>query len=146
MVAGCLGESKNGSAVSSFLRILRRGSPCAAAYSADPLLDTVLRLGGTGLADMWQDTLDRLRGLTPSIGEVPQLKQIRADIRERMARFVSLSPGEEVHGLLRFRPYARESPVRLFGFLLQQTRSVTVSHSVGSVRGRSTSWFSHCLR
>ena len=58
------------------------------------LLDTVLRLGGTGLADMWQDTLDRLQGMKPPIGEVPQLKQIRADIRERMARFVSLAPGD----------------------------------------------------
>ncbi|MDT4738123.1 AAA family ATPase [Bradyrhizobium sp. WYCCWR 12699] len=76
-----------------FLRTLRTGAR-ALSLQRGSLLDTVLRLGGTGLADMWQDTLDRLHGLTPAIGEVPQLKQIRADIRERMARFVSLAPGD----------------------------------------------------
>lgn len=55
----------------------------------------MLRLGGTGLADMWQDTLDRLQGLTPPIGDVPQLKQIRTDIRERMGRFVALADGDD---------------------------------------------------
>ncbi len=44
---------------------------------------------------MWQDTLDRLQGLTPPIGDVPQLKQIRRDIRERMGRFVSLANGDD---------------------------------------------------
>lgn len=77
-----------------FLRTLRTGSR-ALSLQRGSLLDTVLRLGGTGLADMWQDTLDRLQGLAPPIGEVPQLKQIRTDIRERMARFVSLSPGDD---------------------------------------------------
>jgi len=76
-----------------FLRTLRTGSR-ALSLQRGSLLDTVLRLGGTGLADMWQDTLDRLQGMKPPIGEVPQLKQIRADIRERMARFVSLAPGD----------------------------------------------------
>jgi putative ATP-dependent endonuclease of OLD family len=77
-----------------FLRTLRTGSRALSLHRGS-LLDTVLRLGGTGLADMWQDTLDRLQGLTPAIGEVPQLKQIRTDIRERMARFVSLAPGDD---------------------------------------------------
>jgi putative ATP-dependent endonuclease of the OLD family len=77
-----------------FLRTLRTGSR-ALSLQRGSLLDTALRLGGAGLADMWQDTLDRLQGLAPPIGEVPQLKQIRADIRERMARFVSLAPGDE---------------------------------------------------
>lgn len=77
-----------------FLRTLRTGSR-ALSLQRGSLLDTVLRLGGTGLADMWQDTLDRLQGLQPSIGEVAQLKQVRADIRKRMARFVNLAPGED---------------------------------------------------
>jgi len=77
-----------------FLRTLRTGSR-ALSLQRGSLLDTVLRLGGTGLADMWQDTLDRLQGLSPPIGEVPQLKKIRADIRERMARFVSLAAGDD---------------------------------------------------
>ena len=77
-----------------FLRTLRTGSR-ALSLQRGSLLDTVLRLGGTGLADMWQDTLDRLQGLTPPLGEVPQLKQIRADIRDRMAQFVSLAPGDD---------------------------------------------------
>ncbi len=77
-----------------FLRTLRTGSR-ALSLQRGSLLDTVLRLGGTGLADMWQDTLDRLQGLAPPIGEVPQLKQIRTDIRERMARFVSLADGDD---------------------------------------------------
>ena len=77
-----------------FLRTLRTGSR-ALSLQRGSLLDTVLRLGGTGLADMWQDTLDRLHGLTPPIGEVPQLKKIRADIRDRMARFVTLAAGDD---------------------------------------------------
>lgn len=80
-----------------FLRTLRTGSR-ALSLQRGSLLDTVLRLGGTGLADMWQDTLDRLQGLKPSIGEVAQLKQVRADIRRRMARFVNLAPGEDAIG------------------------------------------------
>lgn len=76
-----------------FLRTLRTGSRALSLHRGS-LLDTVLRLGGTGLADMWQDTLNRLQGLKPSIGEVGQLKQVRADIRERMAKFVNLAPGE----------------------------------------------------
>lgn len=77
-----------------FLRTLRTGSR-ALSLQRGSLLDTVLRLGGTGLADMWQDTLDRLQGLKPSIGEVAQLNKVRADIRSRMAKFVNLAPGED---------------------------------------------------
>ena len=77
-----------------FLRTLRTGSR-ALSLQRGSLLDAVLRLGGTGLAEMLQDTLDRLQGLKPSIGELPQLKQIRAEIRKRMARFVNLAPGED---------------------------------------------------
>lgn len=77
-----------------FLRTLRTGSR-ALSLQRGSLLDTLLRLSGSGLADMWQDTLHRLKGLTPSIGEVQQLRQIRSDIRERMARFVSLAPGDD---------------------------------------------------
>ena len=61
-----------------FLRTPRTGSR-ALSLRRGSLLDTVLRLGGTGLADMCQDTLNRLQGLAPPIGQVPQLKQIRKD-------------------------------------------------------------------
>ena len=43
---------------------------------------------------MWQDTLGRLQGLDPGIGEIEQLKQIRAEVRSRMGRFVNLAPGD----------------------------------------------------
>lgn len=77
-----------------FLRTLRTGSR-ALSLQRGSLLDTVLRLGGTGLADMWQDTLERLQKLAPPIGEISQLKKIRTDIRERMGRFVPLAPGDD---------------------------------------------------
>lgn len=77
-----------------FLRTLRTGAR-ALSLQRGSLLDTVLKLGGSGLADMWQDTLERLRDFSPGIGEVAQLKQIRADIRSRMGRFVNLAAGDE---------------------------------------------------
>lgn len=78
-----------------FLRTLRTGSR-ALSLQRGSLLDTVLRLGGTGFADMWQDTLDRLHGLTPPIGEVPQLKKIRADkLADYVARWQSPTKGIE---------------------------------------------------
>jgi len=43
---------------------------------------------------MWNDTLKRLETLDPAIGEVEQLKHIRAEIRARMGRFVNLAPGD----------------------------------------------------
>jgi putative ATP-dependent endonuclease of OLD family len=52
-----------------FLRTLRTGSR-ALSLQRGSLLDTVLRLGGAGLADMWQDTLERLQRLAPPIGDV----------------------------------------------------------------------------
>src|ERR1035441_8862329 len=44
---------------------------------------------------MWQDTLKRLRELDPAIGEIEQLKDVSKQIRERMARFVNLTPGDD---------------------------------------------------
>ena len=77
-----------------FLRTLRTGSR-ALSLQRGSLLDTVLKLGGTGAAEMWHDTLAKLRSLDPAIGEIEQLKQIRAEIRSRMSRFVNLAPGDE---------------------------------------------------
>jgi putative ATP-dependent endonuclease of the OLD family len=77
-----------------FLRTLRTGAR-ALSLQRGSLLDTVLRLGGTGLADMWQDTLERLQALSPAVGDVAQLKQVRQELRDRMGRFVSLSPGDD---------------------------------------------------
>ena len=80
-----------------FLRALRTGSR-ALSLQRGSLLDTVLRLPGSGLAEMWQDTLDRLRGLDPAIGEIEQLKEVSKQVRERMAQFVNLAPGEDSIG------------------------------------------------
>lgn len=56
-----------------FLRTLRTGSR-ALSLQRGSLLDTILRIGGTGLDKMWQDTLERLRDLDPPIGEIDKLK------------------------------------------------------------------------
>jgi putative ATP-dependent endonuclease of the OLD family len=77
-----------------FLRTLRTGSR-ALSLQRGSLLDTVLKLGGSGAVEMWQDTLGRLQALDPAIGEIEQLKHIRAEIRSRMGRFVNLAPGDD---------------------------------------------------
>jgi len=73
-----------------FLRAHRTGSR-ALSLQRGSLMDTVLRLGGGGLAEMWQDTLKRLHDLDPAIGQIAQLQHVREEIRERMGRFVQLS-------------------------------------------------------
>jgi putative ATP-dependent endonuclease of OLD family len=78
-----------------FLRSLRTGSR-ALSLQRGSLLDTVLKLGGSGLNEMWQDSLSRLRKLDPAIGEIPQLKKIRSAIETRMTEFVNLSKGPEL--------------------------------------------------
>ena len=77
-----------------FLRTLRTGSR-ALSLQRGSLLDTVLRLGGEGTADMWRETLETLQGLDPAIGEVKQLKVIRENMRKRLSKFVHLAPGED---------------------------------------------------
>jgi putative ATP-dependent endonuclease of the OLD family len=61
-----------------FLRTLRTGSR-ALSLQRGSLLDSVLKLGGAGAVEMWQDTLGRLQGLDPAIGEIEQLKHIRSE-------------------------------------------------------------------
>jgi len=78
-----------------FLRTLRTGSR-ALSLQRGSLLDTVLRLSGSGLNEMWQDSLTRLKNLDPAIGEINQLKKIRSEIETRMSKFVNLSKGHEV--------------------------------------------------
>lgn len=77
-----------------FLRALRTGSR-ALSLQRGSLLDTILRLGGDGSAEMWSDALKTLRELDPAIGEIEQLKSIRQDIRKRLGKFVKLAPGED---------------------------------------------------
>jgi len=77
-----------------FLRTRRTGSR-ALSLQRGSLLDSVLKLGGIGAAEMWRDTLATLQTLDPAIGEIEQLKQIRAQIRSRMSRFVNLAAGEK---------------------------------------------------
>lgn len=98
-----------------FLRALRTGSR-ALSLQRGSLLDTVLRLGGSGLTEMWEKTLAELRELDPAIGEIEQLKNIRKEIRERLARFVNLSPDDDATGFFASdltRDHLREV-VRLF--------------------------------
>jgi len=73
-----------------FLRTLRTGSR-ALSLQRGSLLDTVLRLAGGGLTEMWEDTLKRMRELEPPIGEIQQLQNIRAELQSRMAQFVKLA-------------------------------------------------------
>jgi putative ATP-dependent endonuclease of OLD family len=77
-----------------YLRALRTGSR-ALSLQRGSLLDTILRLPGEGSNQMWLETLRALKELDPAIGEVEQLKVIRSDMRERLARFVSLASGED---------------------------------------------------
>ena len=128
-----------------FLRTLRTGSR-ALSLQRGSLLDTVLRLGGTGLADMWQDTLDRLHGMKPPIGEVPQLKQIRTDIRERMARFVFPDTWRRGDRLFfRLRPHAGEFARGRAVVYRRRTCRPQRAVSRGSEPGRSTCWCSPLL-
>lgn len=77
-----------------FLRALRTGSR-ALSLRRGSLLDTILRLGGEGAAEMWRDALGTLQDLDPAIGEIEQLKVIRENIRTRLGKFVNLAPGED---------------------------------------------------
>ena len=98
-----------------FLRALRTGSR-ALSLQRGSLLDTILRLGGEGAAEMWRDALWALQGLDPAIGEIEQLKVIRANIRTRLAKFVNLAPTENSVGFFASdltREHLREV-VRLF--------------------------------
>jgi len=80
-----------------FLRALRTGSR-ALSLQRGSLLDTILRLGESGRSQMWSDTLTRLRGLDPAIGEIEQLAGIQEAVRERMSRFVGLSDQDDATG------------------------------------------------
>lgn len=73
-----------------FLRTLRTGSR-ALSLQRGSLLDTIMRIGEKGSHKMWQDTLDRLHDLEPSIGAIDQLKQIRDEVQTRMSQFVGLA-------------------------------------------------------
>jgi putative ATP-dependent endonuclease of OLD family len=98
-----------------YLRALRTGSR-ALGLQRESLLDTILKLGGDGAAEMWLDTLKRLRELDPSVGDIEQLKEIRAQVRERMGRFVNLAQGDDSAGFFASdltRSHLREV-VRLF--------------------------------
>lgn len=77
-----------------FLRTLRTGSR-ALGLQRGSLLDTVLRLSNEGSAEMWMDTLRQMRELNPAVGDVPDLYEMRRQIRERLGAFVNLAPGEE---------------------------------------------------
>lgn len=77
-----------------FLRTLRTGSR-ALSLQRGSLLDTVLKLGGDGISEMWLDTLTRLRDLEPAIGDIDRLSDIRNLIRDRMGTFVNLSANDD---------------------------------------------------
>lgn len=77
-----------------YLRALRTGSR-ALSLQRGSLLDTILQLSGDGSAEMWKDTLGKLTNLDPAVGDVPQLKEVRDNLRERLGRFVNLAPGDD---------------------------------------------------
>lgn len=77
-----------------YLRALRTGSR-ALSMQRGSLLDTILRLGGDGAAEMWSEALGALKDLDPAIGEIEQLKSIRENIRTRLGKFVNLAPGDD---------------------------------------------------
>jgi len=68
-----------------FLRAHRTGSR-ALSLQRGSLLDTILRIGAGNPAEMWEDTLARLRQLQPSIGDIVQLKGVRDELETRMSR------------------------------------------------------------
>ena len=99
--AASLGEGRNGFTRAHkrlcgflFLRTLRTGSR-ALGLQRGSLLDTILRLGGEGVAEMWSDTLTRLSELDPAIGEIDSLSAVLTGIRKRMGDFVNLAPGDK---------------------------------------------------
>ena len=77
-----------------YLRAHRTGSR-ALSLQRGSLLDTILQLSGDGSAAMWKDTLARLTDLTPAVGDVPQLAEVRKDLRERLGRFVNMAPSDD---------------------------------------------------
>ena len=77
-----------------FLRAHRTGSR-ALSLQRGSLLDTILRIGAGGPAEMWEDTLARLRQFEPSIGDIAQLKGVRDELEARMSRFVKLGDGDK---------------------------------------------------
>jgi putative ATP-dependent endonuclease of OLD family len=77
-----------------FLRAHRTGSR-ALSLQRGSLLDTILRIGAGGPAEMWEDTLARLRQFEPSIGDIAQLKGVRDELETRMSRFVKLGDGDK---------------------------------------------------
>jgi len=72
-----------------YLRTLRTGRR-ALSLERGSLLDTILRLGDKGKESMWEDTVKRLRDFDPPIGTIPQLDEIRKQVRERMSKFVGI--------------------------------------------------------
>ena len=73
-----------------YLRALRTGSR-ALSLQRGSLLDTILRLGEEGSANMWPAALRSLKELDPAIGEISQLESIRAQLQERLGRFINLA-------------------------------------------------------
>ena len=73
-----------------YLRALRTGSR-ALSLQRGSLLDTILRLGEEGSANRWPAALRSLKELDPAIGEISQLGLIRAQLQERLGRFINLA-------------------------------------------------------
>ena len=117
-----------------YLRALRTGSR-ALSLQRGSLLDTILQLSSDGSAEMWSDTLAKLTEFDPAIGDVPQLKEVRENLRERLGRFVSMAPGDDAAAFFASdltRQHLREV-VRLFvatqpsGHLVPYTKQGTGS-------------------
>ncbi len=125
-----------------FLRTLRTGSR-ALSLQRGSLLDSVLKLGGAGAVEMWQDTLNRLQNLDPAIGEIEQLKNIRAEVRARMGRFVNLAAGDDATAFFASELRASIS-ARSFGSSSLLSRANISCRLDGLAPARSTCSSSHC--
>lgn len=78
-----------------FLRTLRTGSR-ALSLQRGSLLDSILRLGDGGTAEMWEETLANLRDLDPPIGETKALKEVTGGIESRLSKFLGVPENQSL--------------------------------------------------
>ena len=73
-----------------YQRALRTGAR-ALSLERGSLLDIILRLKEDDRSAMWEQTLEQLESLEPSIDQIPQLNKILEDIDERARKFIPLT-------------------------------------------------------
>lgn len=81
-----------------YLRALRTGSR-ALSLERGSLLDIILRLKDDDRSAMWEQTLNALEGLDPTIDSIPQLRDVLDEIDGRVRRFVNMSEDDRAFQL-----------------------------------------------